>query len=170
MKAAIAAAKARGVVWGGHRNAPTAHLDEARRVGNEGRRRRAIARAIDLEPVIMELRESGKSLKGMAAELSRLGIRQSPRRPSSHLAAIRTRRSAHVTLFHASAREGVLERRGHGRTIGLVGKIGLVVQESLQGTHDLSAPQVRWRANYPPSLPKILDATKILRVPMASLA
>jgi hypothetical protein len=77
MKAAIAAAKARGVVWGGHRNAPTAHLDEVRRVGNEGRRRRAIVRAIDLEPVIMELRESGQSLRGIAAELNRLGIRQS---------------------------------------------------------------------------------------------
>jgi hypothetical protein len=50
---------------------------EARRFGNEGRRRRAIARAIDLEPVIMELRESGKSLEGIAAELNRLGIRQS---------------------------------------------------------------------------------------------
>jgi DNA invertase Pin-like site-specific DNA recombinase len=77
MKAAIAASKARGVVWGGQRNAPTAHLDEARRVCNERRRRRATARAIDLEPVIMELRESGKSLKDIAAELNRLGIRQS---------------------------------------------------------------------------------------------
>jgi DNA invertase Pin-like site-specific DNA recombinase len=77
VKAAIVASKARGVVWGGNRNAPTAHLDEARRFGNEGRRRRAIARAIDLEPVIMELRESGKSLEGIAAELNRLGIRLS---------------------------------------------------------------------------------------------
>jgi hypothetical protein len=76
VKAAIVASKARGVVWGGNRNAPTAHLEEARRFGNEGRRRRAIARAVDLEPVIMELRESGKSLKGIAAELNRLGIRQ----------------------------------------------------------------------------------------------
>jgi hypothetical protein len=57
--------------------AATAHLDEARRFGNEGRRRRAIVRAIDLEPVIMELRESGQSLRGIAAELNRLGIRQS---------------------------------------------------------------------------------------------
>jgi DNA invertase Pin-like site-specific DNA recombinase len=76
VKAAIVASKARGVVWGGNRNAPIAHLDEARRIGNEGRRRRAVARAIDLEPLIMEMRESGKSLKGIAAELIRLGIRQ----------------------------------------------------------------------------------------------
>ncbi len=77
VKVAIVASKARGVAWGGNRSAPTDHLDEARRIGNEGRRRRAIARAIDLEPVIMELRESGKSLKGIAAELNRFAIRQS---------------------------------------------------------------------------------------------
>jgi DNA invertase Pin-like site-specific DNA recombinase len=76
VKAAIVASKARGVVWGGNRNSPTAHLDEARRVGNEGRRRRATARALDLEPLIMEMREGGKSLKGIAAELNSLRIRQ----------------------------------------------------------------------------------------------
>ena len=76
VKAAIVASKARGVVWGGNRDAPTAHLDEARRIGNEGRKRRAIARAIDLEPLIMEMRESGKSLRGIAEGLNRLGIRQ----------------------------------------------------------------------------------------------
>jgi len=77
VKAAIVASKVRGVVWGGNRNAPTAHLDEARRIGNEGRKRRATARAIDLEPLIMEMREGGgKSLKGIAQELNRLGIRQ----------------------------------------------------------------------------------------------
>jgi DNA invertase Pin-like site-specific DNA recombinase len=76
VKAAIAASKARGVFWGGNRNAPTGHLDEARRLGNEGRRGRAVARAIDLEPLLMEMRDKGKSLKGIAAELNRLGIRQ----------------------------------------------------------------------------------------------
>ena len=70
VKAAIVASKARGVVWGGNRNAPTAHPNEARRIGNEGRKRRAVARAIDLEPLIMEMRESGKSLAGIAAELT----------------------------------------------------------------------------------------------------
>jgi DNA invertase Pin-like site-specific DNA recombinase len=64
VKASIVASKARGVVWG-DRNSPTAHLDEARRVGNEGRRRRAAARALDLEPLIMEMREGGRSLKGL---------------------------------------------------------------------------------------------------------
>lgn len=76
VKAAIVASKARGVVWGGNRNAPTLHLDAARRLGNEGRKRRAVARAMDLEPLIMQMRESGKSLKGIAAELNRLGIHQ----------------------------------------------------------------------------------------------
>jgi DNA invertase Pin-like site-specific DNA recombinase len=52
------------------------NLDEARRAGNEGRRRRATARALDLEPLIMEMREGGKSLKGIAAELNSLRIRQ----------------------------------------------------------------------------------------------
>jgi len=76
VKAAIVASKARGVVWGGARNPPTWHLDAARRLGNEGRKRRATARAMDLEPLIMGLRESRKSLKEIAAELNRLGIRQ----------------------------------------------------------------------------------------------
>jgi DNA invertase Pin-like site-specific DNA recombinase len=76
VKAAIVASKARGGDWGGNRNSPTAHLDEARRVGNEGRRRRATARALDLEPLIMEMREGGKSLKGIASELNSLCIRQ----------------------------------------------------------------------------------------------
>ncbi len=76
VKAAIVASKARGVVWGGSRNPPTWHLDAARRLGNEGRKRRAIARALDFEPLLMKMREGGMSLKGIAAELNRLGIRQ----------------------------------------------------------------------------------------------
>lgn len=75
MKAAIVVSKARGVVWGGNKHAPTAHLDAARIKGNEARARRLKARAIDLSPLIMELRESGKSLVKIAAELTRLGIR-----------------------------------------------------------------------------------------------
>lgn len=47
VKAAIVASKARGVVWRGNNNTPTAHLDEARRIANEGRRKRAVDRAID---------------------------------------------------------------------------------------------------------------------------
>ena len=64
IEAAIVASKARGVVWGGNRNSPTAHLDDARRIGNEGRRRRAIARAIDLEPLIMEMRQGRQVPQG----------------------------------------------------------------------------------------------------------
>lgn len=76
VKAAIVVSKARGVVWGGNKGAPTDHLDEARRTANKGRRERAIVRALDLEPIILELRENGKSLPAIAAELNRLGIRQ----------------------------------------------------------------------------------------------
>jgi DNA invertase Pin-like site-specific DNA recombinase len=62
IKAAIVASKARGVVWGGNKHAPTGHLDAARIKGNEVRSRRAKARAMDLSPLIIELREGGKSL------------------------------------------------------------------------------------------------------------
>ena len=75
IKAAIVVSKARGVVWGGNKHAPTHHLDAARIKANEGRIRRANARAVDLAPLIIELRESGKSLVKIGAELTRLGVR-----------------------------------------------------------------------------------------------
>ena len=76
VKAAIAAARARGVVWkGGYGGWSNAHLDAARDKANEGRIRRAKARALDLFPLATELRESGKSLPQITAEFTRLGIK-----------------------------------------------------------------------------------------------
>jgi DNA invertase Pin-like site-specific DNA recombinase len=70
VKAAIVASKARGVVWGGNRNAPTQHLDRARRIGNEGRRRRAVGRAIDLEPLIWNCAKAVNRLRGSLRSLT----------------------------------------------------------------------------------------------------
>jgi DNA invertase Pin-like site-specific DNA recombinase len=74
-KAAIAAARARGVIWKGGSKGATAHLDAARDFANACKRKRAIARAVDLLPLANELRESGKSLVQIAAEFTRLAIR-----------------------------------------------------------------------------------------------
>jgi Resolvase, N terminal domain len=89
VKAAIAASKVRGVVWGGNRNASTGHLDEARRLGNEGRRRRAVARAIDPEPLLMDMRDNGKSLKG-----HRCGAKPSQNSPTPRRSKLDAKRSA----------------------------------------------------------------------------
>ena len=75
IKAAIVVSKARGVVWGGNKHAPTGHLDAARIKGNERRARRLKARAIDLAPLIIGLRERGLSLAKTAGELTRLRVR-----------------------------------------------------------------------------------------------
>jgi DNA invertase Pin-like site-specific DNA recombinase len=75
IKAAIVVSKARGVVWGGNKHAPTGHLDAARIKGNERRARRLKARAIDLAPLIIGLRERGMSLAKTAGELTRLRVR-----------------------------------------------------------------------------------------------
>jgi DNA invertase Pin-like site-specific DNA recombinase len=74
IKAAIVVSKARGVVWGGNKHAPTGHLDAARIKGNERRARRLKGRAIDLAPLIIEMRERGMSLAKAAGELTRLRV------------------------------------------------------------------------------------------------
>jgi DNA invertase Pin-like site-specific DNA recombinase len=68
-KAALAAAKARGVKLGGDRGARL--TQRARRAGWEKRRARADAKAADLAPLITELRAVGvTSLRGIAAALN----------------------------------------------------------------------------------------------------
>ena len=73
-KAALAAAKKRGVKLGGHR--PGAKLTAAgRQKGRETQVRVAAERAADLAPVIAELRASGRtSLRAIAAGLNERGI------------------------------------------------------------------------------------------------
>jgi DNA invertase Pin-like site-specific DNA recombinase len=72
-KAALAAAKRRGVKLGGDRGARL--TAKARQAGVEARQAHADARAADLAPIVKELQASGaRSLRAIAAELNRRGI------------------------------------------------------------------------------------------------
>jgi DNA invertase Pin-like site-specific DNA recombinase len=72
-KAALAAAKARGIKLGGDRGARLTQT--ARRAGWESRMARADAKAADYAPVIAELQAAGTtSLRGIASELNNRGI------------------------------------------------------------------------------------------------
>src|SRR5271170_6707649 len=73
-RAALAASKARGTKLGGWRGGPTLG-DAARRTALAGRQAKAEARAVDLAPVIAELRASGvSSARGIAKGLQARGI------------------------------------------------------------------------------------------------
>jgi DNA invertase Pin-like site-specific DNA recombinase len=72
-KAALAAAKRRGVVLGGDRGVVPTHASRKRAV--EALQARADAKAADLAPIIAELQAAGKtSLRAIAAGLNDLGI------------------------------------------------------------------------------------------------
>lgn len=74
-KEALAAAKARGKVLGGHRPGALPNADEARTKGREVRTAKADKRAGDLLPVIEAIKADGAcSLRDIAAELNRRGI------------------------------------------------------------------------------------------------
>jgi DNA invertase Pin-like site-specific DNA recombinase len=76
-KAALAAAKARGMKLGGVRSArcySTAALDEMRTIRDAKVAAAANDRAALLRPLLDELKASGTSLRGMAAELTKRGI------------------------------------------------------------------------------------------------
>ena len=66
-KAALAAAKAKGKVLGGLRDATMKR--------NEVVKRNAQRRATDLQGVLLPMRQAGKSLREIAAELAHLGIK-----------------------------------------------------------------------------------------------
>jgi DNA invertase Pin-like site-specific DNA recombinase len=73
-KAALQAAKARGVKLGGNRGAVL--TAEAREAGCKAVTARADARAADLAPTVADIQAAGTtSLRGIAAELNRRGIR-----------------------------------------------------------------------------------------------
>jgi DNA invertase Pin-like site-specific DNA recombinase len=74
-KAALAAAKARGKKLGGDRGNIAAVRDLGNQASAAARKRRADKRAGDLVPVIRSLQASGASLRQVAAELTRRGIR-----------------------------------------------------------------------------------------------
>jgi DNA invertase Pin-like site-specific DNA recombinase len=72
-KAALAAAKRRGVKLGGDRGARFA--PGAQRAGTEARQARAAQRAADLAPIVKELQAAGaRSLRALAAALNERGI------------------------------------------------------------------------------------------------
>ena len=73
-KAALAAARARGVKLGGYNKNPVLTA-EARRAGNATNSRKAAARAKDVAPIIADIKASGTtSLRQIAAELNNRGI------------------------------------------------------------------------------------------------
>jgi DNA invertase Pin-like site-specific DNA recombinase len=73
-KAALAAAKARGVRLGGYRGARL--TSDARQAGCRTVRDRADARAADLAPTVKELQALGYcSLRAIAAQLNQRGVR-----------------------------------------------------------------------------------------------
>ena len=72
-KAALAAAKRRGVTLGGFRGVVPSKKDRAKAV--EARQARADAKAADLAPIIRDLQAAGKtSLRAIAAALNEAGI------------------------------------------------------------------------------------------------
>jgi DNA invertase Pin-like site-specific DNA recombinase len=73
-KAALAAARRRGVQLGGYNKNPTLTA-KARKAGHEANRAKAVARAADLTPTIVELQAAGAtSLRAIAAGLNERGI------------------------------------------------------------------------------------------------
>ena len=73
-RAALAAAKARGVRLGGNRGARL--TTEARRAGAKAVAERANARALDLAPTVKELQAGGFcSLRAIAAQLNQRGVK-----------------------------------------------------------------------------------------------
>src|SRR5262249_20199465 len=73
-KAALAAARARGVKLGGYRKDPTLRPDAGKK-GNAVMAQRADTRAADIAPTINELQASGAtSLRAIAAGLNERGI------------------------------------------------------------------------------------------------
>jgi DNA invertase Pin-like site-specific DNA recombinase len=73
-KAALAAAKRRGVKLGGYREGAEL-TQKARKAGNESNARIAAERAADIAPVVAELQAAGaKSLRAIAAGLNERGI------------------------------------------------------------------------------------------------
>lgn len=71
-KAALRAAKARGVKLGGNRGSVISRAAQA--VGRKTSQRKAHERASELAPIMFEMRSRGLSLNAMARELSEKGI------------------------------------------------------------------------------------------------
>jgi DNA invertase Pin-like site-specific DNA recombinase len=72
-KAALTAAKARGVSLGGRRG----DYVPDHKVGTDALQKRAAAFAASVGPLVQEMRSAGRSLRQIAAELTQRGIRTS---------------------------------------------------------------------------------------------
>lgn len=84
-KAALAAAKARGVVLGGWKGGPMVNGQ----LGANANRKQAETFATKLEPIVRDMRARGLSLRRMAADLTAQGIR-TPRAGTWTAAAVRS--------------------------------------------------------------------------------
>src|SRR5689334_15226291 len=75
-KAALAAAKARGVKLGGARPGGIKDAERGRALGRKARQEKAASRAADLRPIIEAIRAEGAtSLRSIAAQLNARGIK-----------------------------------------------------------------------------------------------
>lgn len=74
-KAALVAAKARGVVLGGYRGGPVVDHAAGTQAASEARRKSARAFAEDVGPLVQELSAAGLSLRQVAARLEEQGIK-----------------------------------------------------------------------------------------------
>lgn len=83
-KAALAAAKARGVKLGGYKGGPMVNSAAGRQAQSD----RAEAFAVTLAPIVAPMREAGASLREVAAELTERGIR-TPRGGAWSAAAVK---------------------------------------------------------------------------------
>jgi DNA invertase Pin-like site-specific DNA recombinase len=103
-RAALSAAKARGVKLGGDRgNLTRKERSKGTAASAEARNAKADTRARDLAPILNELRASGQSFAAIAGALNERGIR-SPR--GSHWSAMSVRREVLRSEALVSARSG----------------------------------------------------------------
>jgi DNA invertase Pin-like site-specific DNA recombinase len=78
LKAACAAMKARGMRLGEHLKEHRTYRAEDLLVARAAQQKRRVSRALAMAPLLRELRDQGRSLHGVAAELTRLEI-ETPR-------------------------------------------------------------------------------------------
>ena len=86
---ALAAAKARGVKLGGQGGRTGDYFKQGNAASTAARLKRARARALDLAPLVCGLRDRGKSVGAIAAELTRMEIETLSGRSKWYPAAVR---------------------------------------------------------------------------------
>jgi DNA invertase Pin-like site-specific DNA recombinase len=108
-RSALAAAKARGVKVGGLKGANwRACVQAGNAASTIARSKRARARALDLAPLICDLRDRGKSVNAIAVELTRMEILAARGGSKWHPSAVRR-------VFFLSGEEPPLKARANSR-------------------------------------------------------